>query len=292
MGGEHEEPQHLQVILLTDVPHREKISQRLGHFLIVNIQKSVVHPVFGKRFAVCRLRLGNLILVVGKNQVLAARMNIYLLPQVLLAHHRALDMPARSSLAPGRLPERLALLLRFPEHKVQRVLLLLLPGHQKGTTAAAQIVQILVGKLAVSRKASRLKVNGAVLRHIGVSLVDQCLDHLDHAVDLAGRLGMRRCRLHMQRLHVLLALRDIALRNHGRVRALLVRFLDDLVVHVREVRHVIDVIAPVLHIAAHRVKHDHGSRVTNVNQVINRRSADVHADLSLLQGHKLLFLSR
>ena len=201
-------------------------------------------------------------------------------------------MPARSSLAPGRLPERFALLLRFPEHKVQRILFLLLPGHQKGTPAAAQIVQILVGKFAIARETSRLKVDGAVLRHIGVSLVNERLDHLDHAVNLAGRLGMRGGGLHMQRLHVLLALRDIPLRNHGRVRALLVRLLDDLVVHVREVRHVIDVIAPVLHIAAHRVKHNHRSRVADMNQVVDRRSANVHADLSLLQGHKLLFLSR
>ena len=40
--------------------------------------------------------------------------------------------------------QRLSLLLRLPQHEIQRILLLLLAGHQQGTAAAAQIVQILV----------------------------------------------------------------------------------------------------------------------------------------------------
>ena len=149
-----------------------------------------------------------------------------------------------------------------------------------------------MGELAVARKTSRLKVNGTVLRHIGVSLVDQRLDHLDHAADLTGCLWVGCGWLHMQRLHVLFALRDVAFRNHRRIVSLLVGLLDDLVIHICKIGHIIDFIPPVLHITAHSVKHNHGSCISDMNQVVNRRSAHIHADLSLLNRHKLLFFSR
>ena len=79
MGAEHKEPQHLQIVLLADLPHGKEVAQGLGHLLVVNVQKSVVHPVAGKGLAVGRLRLGDLVLMMGEDQILAAGMDVDLL---------------------------------------------------------------------------------------------------------------------------------------------------------------------------------------------------------------------
>ena len=92
-----------------------------------------MHPVFCKRLAVGRLRLGNLVFMMGENQILPACMDVDFLSKIPPAHHRALNVPARPAIAPGGLPVRLSFLFRLPEHKIKRVFLLVLPAHQKRT---------------------------------------------------------------------------------------------------------------------------------------------------------------
>ena len=278
MGAEHEKAEHLQIVLLPDLPHGEEVAQGLGHLLIINVQKCVVHPVVGKGLAVGRLALGDLILVVGEDQVLAAGVDVDLVAQIFLGHHRALDVPAGAALAPRGLPVRLPLLLRLPEHEVGGILLSLLAGHLDLPESRLEIVQILVGQLAVILELLHAVVDGAVLRPVGVPLLDQGLDHLQHAADLLRGQGMGGGGLHIHGRHVLLALRDVALGNRVGVHPLLDGFLDDLVVHVGKIGHVIYLVALVLKVPAHRVKHDRGA-------------ADVHLHLSRLQGHKLVFSS-
>ena len=87
-----------------------------------------MHPVCGKVLVVSALALGNLVLMVREYQVLAAGMNINLLAQVAFGHNGALNMPARTSVAPRRLPERLPFLLRLPEHEIIGVFLAFLAG--------------------------------------------------------------------------------------------------------------------------------------------------------------------
>ena len=195
MGAQHEEAQHLEVVFLTDLADREEIPQGFGHLLIVNIQKSIVHPVSGEGLAVGRLALGDLVLVVREDQILAAGVNVDLLAQIFLGHHGALDVPAGTALAPVGLPVGLALLLRLPEHEVGRVALALLTGDFQLTETGLQVVQVLVGQLPVLLKGCGAEIDGSVLGHVGVPLVDQGLDHIQHAADLLGGQRVRRGRL-------------------------------------------------------------------------------------------------
>ncbi len=250
-----------------------------------------MHPVFRKFPVVGRFRLGDLILMMREDQVFTARVDINLISQIPFAHDRALDMPARTSFTPGRFPERLPFLLRLPQHEIQRILLLLLAGHQQGTAAAAQIVQILVREFTILAKTPGLKIHRAVLPHIGMILVDQRLDHLDHAPDLLRRLRMRGGRLHVQGLHVLSALLDIALGDHGRIHPFLIRLLDDLIIHIGKIGNIVDRISLMFHVTSGRVKNDHRPRIPDMNQVIHRRPAHIHADLPFHQGYEFLFLS-
>src|SRR5204863_5549372 len=68
-------------------------------------------------------RLSDLVLVVRKDQVVAAAVDLEHTPEVLLRHRRALDVPPGPARPPRRLPNRvLALLVRLPEGEVARVL--------------------------------------------------------------------------------------------------------------------------------------------------------------------------
>ena len=62
----------------------------------------------------------------------------------IFRHHRALNMPAGTSLAPGRLPERLSVLFRLPENEISGILLILLAGYLKLPETRLEILQILV----------------------------------------------------------------------------------------------------------------------------------------------------
>src|SRR5690242_12997183 len=67
------------------------------------------------------LRLCDLAFVVGKDQVRTAAVDVKRLATVPQCHRRALDMPARPSPPPRRLPRRLARRLRLPEQEVERI---------------------------------------------------------------------------------------------------------------------------------------------------------------------------
>ena len=195
-------------------------------------------------------------------------------------------MPARTALAPGRLPERLAFLLRLPQHEIRRILLILLAGDLQLPKARLELVQVLVGQLAVLSKRAGPEIHGAVLRHIGMALVDQGLDHLQHAADLLGRLGMGGGLLHVHGRHILPALRNVALGHCIRVHPFLDGLFDDLVVHIGKVGDKIHLISLILKIPPHRVEHQHGAGVADVDVVVYGGAAYVHLHFPWGQGDK------
>ena len=120
-------------------------------------------------------------------------------------------------------------------------------------------------------------------------LVDQCLDHIQHAADLLGSLRVLGSGLDIHSLHVLFALCDIALGDHAGLHTLFIGLLDDLVIHVCEVGYIVYFVTLVFHVTAHRIKYDHGAGIADVDQVVYGRSADIHFYLSRLQGLKFFF---
>ena len=198
-------------------------------------------------------------------------------------------MPARSSLAPGAIPIGLSLFLGLPEDEIERILLLVGARDLQFPVAAAHVVQVLVGQLSVALKFPGAVVNRAVLGDIGVSLVDQSLDHLDHAVDLESRLGVHGRRLDVKAGHVLLALFDISLGDDTGINAFFLRLLDDLVVDIRKVGYVVYLVSLVFKIAPDRVKNDHRAGISDMDQVVDGGTAYVHAHLAGFDRHKFLF---
>ena len=84
------EPYYLARILSQYIPDYEKITQRFRHFFIIDGNEAIMHPVSGKRFTRSRFRLGDFILVMRENQILAAAMDINGSPQMFHRHDGAL----------------------------------------------------------------------------------------------------------------------------------------------------------------------------------------------------------
>ena len=101
MGAQHKEPKHLKIVLIADLADRTEVSKRLAHLTVIYIQKCIVQPVFCKFLSICSLALGNLIFMVRKYQILSACMDVNLLAQILLRHLGTLNVPSRTSVAPG-----------------------------------------------------------------------------------------------------------------------------------------------------------------------------------------------
>src|SRR5690606_25139912 len=107
-----------------EVVHQQHVSQRLRHFLLVHAEIAVVQPVTRE----CPSTMGagalrQLILVVREHEILPTRVYVDGLPQVFRRHRRTFDVPARPAAPPGRLPARLVLRGRFPQHEVLRCFL-------------------------------------------------------------------------------------------------------------------------------------------------------------------------
>src|SRR5690606_24961448 len=149
-----------------------------------------VHPGVGVLLAGDRLALGDLVLVVGKHQIRASAVDIEGLAQAASGHHRAFDVPARPPGAPGRLPAGLARLGGFPQDEIQRACLGLV---DLDACTDLQVFDPAPRKLAVADELADAVVDVAITRRIGVTLVDQSLDHREHAVYMLGsaRLDVR-----------------------------------------------------------------------------------------------------
>ena len=83
---------------------RDKIAQRFAHFLTVNSDQVIVHPVTHTAFAARYGVLSQFTLVVREQQVHTSSVDIEYLSQVFGTHGRAFQVPARESFAPGGRP--------------------------------------------------------------------------------------------------------------------------------------------------------------------------------------------
>ena len=102
MGAEKRQAQDFAGPILQEIAHGVEVAQRLGHLLAVDGHKAVVHPDPGKTGVGMRSAgLGNLVLVVGKDKVVAAAVNVEVQSEMAGAHGRALEVPARPPVAPG-----------------------------------------------------------------------------------------------------------------------------------------------------------------------------------------------
>jgi hypothetical protein len=62
--------------LFKDLSNREKIPERLRHFLLIDLHETIVDPITGEFFSGRAAWLRDLVLVMGENQIHPAAMDI------------------------------------------------------------------------------------------------------------------------------------------------------------------------------------------------------------------------
>src|SRR4051812_15011856 len=87
-------------------------------FKVRAVQQGVNESLAGRR-----LRQSDLVLMMGKDQVNAPRVDVEGVAQIFHAHCRALDVPAGTSLPDLRCPARLAIAMSLPQCEIANVVL-------------------------------------------------------------------------------------------------------------------------------------------------------------------------
>ena len=173
----------------------------------------------------------------------------------------------------------------LPDGEVLRVPLVGVRGDPAG---GLHLVGGAVGEPALAAHLSDVEVDAAVLGDVGVAVVDDPLDHGYDVADALARLGVDVGAVDPQPGGVLEVLLDVPRRELQGLHALLRGAGDDLVVHVGEVGDVGDLVAGVPQVPGDHVEYDHAPGVAHVDVVVDGHSADVHPDLSGLDGLELL----
>jgi hypothetical protein len=223
--------------------------------------------------------LRGLVLVMGEHQVRAAAVDVEAHAQQLLGHRRALDVPTRPPLAPGRRPAGvLAGLARLPQGEVQGILLARqLRPLPTVVLALVHVLQTAVGKASVAGVRAHAEVDVAA-RLVGVATLDQGADVLDDRPDRLRREGLVVGSAEAQRVGV----GDVALGHLGGelgARASLrARCVVDLVVDVGHVDDQLDLVALVRKEPAQQAEDDERAGVADVDAAVDRGAARVDPD--------------
>jgi hypothetical protein len=284
---QHHESERVGAVVGQEFLDGDKVPRGLGHLLAAQLQHPVVYPVAGKRLAGYGLRLCHLVLVVWEHQIVPSPVDVYLVTQVQPGHCRTLYMPSRPPRSPGALPGGLPRLGRFPEREIHGALF---ARPRFRALAALHLVKPASGEPAVPGERAHAEVHIPGGR-VGASLVHQAPHHvLDGAHAFRGARGDAG-RQNVQVPHQSAVCLHVPFGKLLRRDPQLAGPLDDLVVDVGEVRHVIDRVASVLQVPSDHVKNHGGHGMPYVRVRVHCGSAHIHADLAFLKRLERLLAS-
>src|SRR5262249_414269 len=155
VGSEDEVAVALRIVVVEDVLDRDEVAERLGHLLAVDLEEAAVHPEARELLAAACLALGDLVLVMGEDEVHPTAVDVDLFAQLFERHRRALDVPPGAPLAPRAIEPEPVGASGLPEGEVERVTLHVARAVRKTLArAGAQVVEVAPGELAVAGEAS------------------------------------------------------------------------------------------------------------------------------------------
>ena len=273
---QHQQPVGPGVAARQQVGERGEVAERLRHLGALDLDPPVVHPVAGERLAVGD-RLGPLVLVVREGQVLSPAVQVEALAQQVERHDDALGVPAGPAGAPRRRPSSArpawpssTARSRAASASPRRPRPAPRPATSRGSGAPA-------GR---SRRPARRRGRRR-RRLVGDSPGDQVGHQRHHVVHVGG--GVRGV-VGAQDAEAVHGLPPAGLeleRHLGLGPPLFGGPLDDLVVDVGDVRHVVDVEPAEDQVAPQDVEDEVEAPVPEVGQVVDGRAAHVHRRLAL-----------
>ena len=246
------------------------------------------------------LGLGDLVLVVGEDQIDAAGVDVEPLAKVLHGHGRALDVPSGEPLAPRAVPSHQPVgPCLLPQGEVLGVAFVRV-DLELLAMARPELVERVARELSVFGERADVVVDGPV-DLVRVAVLDQTFRELDHLGDVLGGLGVDVDRQDVDGGFILqpgigVELSDLrralALRLGGQLHAVLA-LVEGVVAHVPDVGDVLDgtnLVAQVLQGPPQDVREEEAAQVADVGVAVDGRAAGVDADQS--RGVRLEWLDR
>jgi len=172
-------------IELDELVDGDGIARRFRHLHAVGEQVLPMDPVRDRRVAVCALGLGDLVLVMRKDVVDTARVQIETLAKVFGAHRGTLDVPAGKTGAPRRIPGEggTARLRLLPEREVGLIALVWI---EFGVDTLPERFADVSGEPSVAREPLHGEIDRA-LDLVRETPRDEALDDGDHLGNVIGR---------------------------------------------------------------------------------------------------------
>ncbi|CCJ97232.1 hypothetical protein BN130_3809 [Cronobacter malonaticus 507] len=288
MAGHQEVAHGFGVVVLQHVTYGKEVAERFGHLLAIDHNHAGVHPVIHILTVVRAGGLRDFVFMVREHQVRATAVNIEMAAELLAVHRGALDMPARTPVAPRRRPARLARLGHLPQHEIHRVTFAV--GHFYAR-ARLELFQILARKFAVIGVAFHREHHIAIARDIRMAACDQLLNDFNNFRNMLRRARLAVRAQNIQRIEIFVHLGDHAVHQRHKIFAILVRAFNNFVVNIGNVTHVFQLIAEKTQVARHDVKRDKRAAMADVTEVVNGNTTHVHADFPGMDRLKFLFLA-
>ena len=234
--------------------------------------------------------LRQFILVMRKDQVEPAAVNVDRLAQMRADHRRTFDMPPRPPATPRRIPADHAIRARFPQHEIGWVALV---RRDFDPRAGDHRIAVAPAKRAIIRVAGDRKQHMA-LGGIGVALANQRIDHRHHWPDFLGRVRGDVGRSDAKRAHVVKVMTLVPLGDHRRVDSLRLGRRNDLVVDVGDVAGIGQAVGAILmpNQPRQRIEHHRRPRIADMGSAIDGRAAHIHGDPLGIGGFELALGAR
>src|SRR3989475_11911360 len=165
---------------------RDDILERLMHLLPPYLQQPRVNPILGQWLLAGKsFRMSDLGLVMGKDEIRTATMDVVRRTKVSDRHRSVLNVPAGPTLAPRTIPRDFTRLLTLPEHKIGRVPL----QRVRINPMNNQVFDPLSRQLAITRELCDVKGNAPAINSITEPFLEKSLNL---AADLGQMLASRR----------------------------------------------------------------------------------------------------
>src|ERR1700730_1377706 len=238
-----------------------------------------------KSFPRQRFGLRDFVLMVRKDEVFSAGMQIEGFAQFHHRHDRTLKMPARAAGTDCTVPRSLAGLRRLPECKVAGTVFVVFVDVDTG--AVDHTSEIPLRKLPVFGKLCDAEIVGAVVGAVCEPSLYQLGDELRHLCNVLGCFHQSRlldpdqgCVFEKR----LLVFGCVLLNAYSLARGI----ANDLVIHVGDVHDVTNPESTLPQKTAQDVDRDEGAEVADVSVVVDGRPAGVHADFVTAEREQFL----
>ena len=247
-----------------------------------------MHPVFNKWFFVGSDALSNLILVMRKDKIVAAGMNIEIFTEMFAAHSRAFDVPAGSAVAPFAFPGRLSFFCFFPEGKVERIFFLLINFNPR---ARFQIIYIFPAQLSIAVKFGYIK-KYITINVVSVPFFFKCFNHLQNVIHMVCRSRIDVRFPKFEPCYIFKKCIDIFSCNIIAAYFFFNRFFNNLVVYIGKIHNELHFVITVFKISSYDLCHYKRARVAYVKIIVNGRTAHIHSNFRWIYGFECFFFLR